>query len=257
LTLFYILLATFAGGLFSILAAAVFAFALLSQLVERMVSLSVGMLLAAALLNILPEAFETPGANPHLLFGVLLAGLLGFFLLQKLALLRHDHHHEHDGHGHAHGHDAREAGRGGWTILVGDGLHNFCDGILIAAAFMTDPRLGLVTTLSIFAHEIPQEVGDFMVLLNAGFSKARALFYNFLSSLAAVLGGVLGYLFLDRVEGALPYVLTVAASSFLYIAVADLIPQLQRRHQGRESVLQIALIALGVALVAGLSVATH
>lgn len=249
MTFLYIVLATVAGGVLSILAAALFAYAVLSRFVDRMVSFSVGMLLATALLNILPEAFETPGAPVHVLFAVLLAGLLGFFVLQKLALLRHSHHHEMDGHGHTHGHDAMEAGRGGWLILIGDGLHNFCDGILIAAAFLTDTRLGVLTTISIVAHEVPQEVGDFMILLNAGLTKARAFVFNMLSSGAAVLGGILGFLFLDHADRAVPYVLVVAASSFLYIAVADLIPQLNRQARRRDSLIQVTLIAVGVGVV--------
>jgi len=152
---------------FSITAAALFSFALLSKMVERMVSLSVGILLATSLLHALPEAFESK-ADAHALFATLLGGLLAFFLLEKLAILRHSHHHEGDGHSHEHGHDAHEAGKAGWMILVGDGLHNFTDGILIAAAFIANPNLGLVTGLAIIAHEIPQEIGDFIVLLNAG-----------------------------------------------------------------------------------------
>ncbi len=179
-----------------------------------MVSLSVGIMLSTSLLHALPEAFES-GADSHTLFATLLAGLLGFFLLEKLAILRHSHHHEHDGHHHAHGHDAHEAGKAGWMILVGDGLHNFTDGILIAAAFLANPQLGLVTGLAIIAHEIPQEIGDFIVLLNAGFSRRRAYFYNLLCSLMAVLGGLLGYFTLERASGLNPYVLVFATSGFI------------------------------------------
>ncbi|WP_202211376.1 ZIP family metal transporter, partial [Escherichia coli] len=137
---------------------------------DRMVSFSVGVLLATSLLHSLPEAFEAHRGiepNTHALFATLLAGLLGFFLLEKISLIRHSHHHEGDGHGHHHGHDRQEAGRSGLMILVGDGLHNFSDGIVIAAAFLADTKVGIVTALAIAAHEIPQEIGDFMVLLNA------------------------------------------------------------------------------------------
>ncbi len=213
-----------------------------------MVSLSVGIMLSTSLLHALPEAFES-GADSHTLFATLLAGLLGFFLLEKLAILRHSHHHEHDGHHHAHGHDAHEAGKAGWMILVGDGLHNFTDGILIAAAFLANPQLGLVTGLAIIAHEIPQEIGDFIVLLNAGFSRRRAYFYNLLCSLMAVLGGLLGYFTLERASGLIPYVLVFASSGFIYIAVSDLMPQMQRRATLRETIPQIVLIALGVGIV--------
>ena len=243
-----ILLATTIAGVFSITAAAVFSFALLSKVVERMVSLSVGIMLSTSLLHALPEAFES-GADTRNLFATLLAGLLCFFMLEKLAILRHSHHHEGDGHHHAHGHDAREAGRAGWMILIGDGMHNFTDGILIAAAFLANPKLGLVTGLAIIAHEIPQEIGDFIVLLNAGFTRTRAYVFNLLCSLMAVAGGLLGYFTLDRASGLIPYVLVFAASGFIYIAVSDLMPQMQRRATVRESIPQVMLIGLGVVIV--------
>lgn len=248
ITLLYILLATTIAGVLSISAAAVFSFSLLSKAVERMVSLSVGILLSTSLLHALPEAFESQ-ADAHALFATLLGGLLGFFLLEKFAILRHSHHYEGDGHGHAHGHDKHEAGKAGWMILVGDGLHNFTDGILIAAAFLADPHLGLITGLAIIAHEIPQEIGDFIVLLNAGFTRTRAYVYNLLCSLMAVVGGVLGYFTLEQATDWIPYVLVFASSGFIYIAVSDLMPQMQRRATMRETIPQIILIAIGVALV--------
>ena len=195
----------------------------------------------------------TPGVSIQTLFTLLLVGLLGFFLLQKVALLRHSHHHEGDGHGHHHGHDAENAGRSGWMVLVGDGLHNFVDGILIAAAFMADIQVGVLTALAIIAHQIPQGVGDFMVLLNAGFSKSRALIYNFCCAMMAVLGGILGYSFLDKATSVIPYLLVFASSSFIYIAVSDLMPQMHKRAHMEESIKQVALIAIGVALVLSLS----
>jgi len=243
-----ILFATLLAGVVSITAAAIFSFALLSKVVEKMVSLSVGIMLSTSLLHALPEAFESK-ADPHKLFATLLGGLLAFFLLEKVALLRHSHHHEGDGHHHAHGHDAREAGAAGWMILIGDGMHNFTDGILIAAAFLADPKLGIVTGLAIIAHEIPQEIGDFIVLLNAGFSRARAYFFNLLCSLMAVAGGLLGYFTLDRASGLIPYVLVFASSGFIYIAVSDLMPQMQRRATVRESIPQVLLIGAGVVMV--------
>jgi zinc and cadmium transporter len=217
-------------------------------MVERMVSLSVGIMLSTSLLHALPEAFEFK-ADPRNLFACLLAGLLAFFLLEKFAILRHSHHHEGDGHHHEHGHDAHEAGKAGWMILVGDGLHNFTDGVLIAAAFLADPQLGLVTGLAIIAHELPQEIGDFIVLLNAGFSRTRAYVYNLICSLMAVVGGVLGYFTLEHASSLIPYVLVFASSGFIYIAVSDLMPQMQRRATLRETVPQIILIACGVGLV--------
>jgi len=255
-TLISILLATTIGGVASISAAAVFSFALLSKMVERMVSLSVGIMLSTSLLHALPEAFES-GADPRTLFATLMGGLLGFFVLEKLAILRHSHHHEGDGHHHAHGHDAREAGKSGWMILVGDGMHNFTDGVLIAAAFLANPQLGIVTGLAIIAHEIPQEIGDFIVMLNAGFTRARAYVFNLLCSLLAVVGGLIGYFTLDRATGLIPYVLVFASSGFIYIAVSDLMPQMQRRATVRESVPQVLLIALGVAIVLFLTGLRH
>jgi zinc and cadmium transporter len=251
-----ILLATMLAGVASISAAALFSFTLLSKVVERMVSLSVGIMLSTSLLHALPEAFES-GADPRTLFATLLAGLLTFFMLEKLAILRHSHHHEGDGHHHAHGHDKHEAGRAGWMILVGDGMHNFTDGILIAAAFLADPHLGIVAAVAIIAHEIPQEIGDFIVLLNAGFSRTRAYVYNLLCSLLAVAGGLLGYFTLDRASNLIPYVLVFASSGFIYIAVSDLMPQMQRRATMKETVPQVLLIALGVAIVLFLTAGRH
>ncbi len=221
-----------------------------------MVSLSVGIMLSTSLLHALPEAFES-GTDPRHLFGALLAGLLAFFLLEKLAILRHSHHHEHDGHHHHHGHDKAEAGRAGWMILLGDGMHNFTDGILIAAAFLANPQLGIVTGVAIIAHEIPQEIGDFIVLLNAGFSRTRAYVYNLLCSLLAVAGGLLGYYTLDKATNLIPFVLVFASSGFIYIAVSDLMPQMQRRATMRETIPQVLLIALGVAIVLFLTASAH
>ncbi|HWW04864.1 MULTISPECIES: ZIP family metal transporter [Collimonas] len=250
------MLATTIAGVFSITAAAIFSFALLSKMVERMVSLSVGIMLATSLLHALPEAFESQ-ADSHTLFAVLLGGLLAFFVLEKFAILRHSHHHEDDGHGHHHGHDKKEAGKAGWMILVGDGLHNFTDGILIAAAFLADPHLGLITGLAIIVHEIPQEIGDFIVLLNAGFSRTRAYVYNLICSLMAVIGGLLGYFTLERGMEWIPYVLVFASSGFIYIAVSDLMPQMQRRATLRETIPQILLIGAGVAIVLFLTRHAH
>ncbi|WP_225934275.1 MULTISPECIES: ZIP family metal transporter [unclassified Cupriavidus] len=252
----YILLAATISGVGSILGAAVLSLTVASRVVERMVSFSVGVLLATALLHSLPEAFES-GADPRALFGTLLAGLLGFFLLEKISLLRHSHHHEGDGHHHHHGHDREEAGRSGLTILVGDTFHNFADGIVIAAAFLADPHIGLVTALAIAAHEIPQEVGDFIVLLNAGFSKARAFAFNLLSSLAAILGGIVGYFLLDQLTGWIPYVLVIASSSFVYIAVSDLMPQMQRKPRLKESAVQVVLVAAGIAAIVFITNGVH
>jgi zinc and cadmium transporter len=257
MTLLYIVLATLAGGLLSVLIAASLTVSLLGRVVKHLVSLSTGILLGTALLQVLPEAFEGK-ASPQSLFMTLLGGLMFFFLLEKAELYRHTHHHEGDGHHHHHQFDADQAGKGGISVLVGDSIHNFCDGIIIAAAFLADPYLGLVTSLAIIAHEIPQEVGDYIVLLNAGFSRAKALLFNALSGLAAVLGGVVGYFLVGPWESLFPYLLVAASSSFIYVAVADLIPQLQRRLPWRETLLQLAWLGAGLGLVmAVVAVSSH
>ena len=249
MTLAWILLATFAGGLLSVLVAASLTVSVLTRVVHHLISLSAGVLLGTALLDILPEAFESHAATPQSLFITLLVGLLFFFLLEKAELYRHSHHHEGDEHHHHHGFDRQQAGRGGWSVILGDSIHNFCDGIIIAAAFLADTRLGVVTSLAIVAHEIPQEVGDYIVLLNAGFSRARALFYNAVSGMAAVLGGLIGYFVVGPWEALFPYLLVVASSSFIYVAVADLIPQLQHRLSLKETAAQLAWLAGGLAIV--------
>ena len=248
MTLTYIVLATLAGGALSVLLAALLTVSLLSRLVKHLVSLSAGVLLGTALLHVLPEAFESQ-TEPQLLFATLLGGLLSFWLLEKFELYRHAHHHEGDGHDHHHHFDAQQAGRGGLSILVGDGIHNFCDGVIIAAAFLADPTLGWVTAAAVVAHEIPQEAGDYIVLLNAGFSRGKALLYNVLSGLAAVAGGIAGYYLVEPWAQALPFLLVVASSSFIYVAVADLLPQLQQRLSWRDTLSQLLWLGAGLGLV--------
>ncbi|MDQ6679361.1 MAG: ZIP family metal transporter [Pseudomonadota bacterium] len=248
MSLLYILAATFVGGLLSVLIAASLTVRILSRVVHHLVSLSAGVLLGTALLDVLPEAFESK-ASPQSLFVTLLIGLLFFFLLEKAELYRHSHHHEGDEHHHHHGFDQQQAGRGGWSVIMGDSIHNFCDGIIIAAAFLADTRIGVVTSLAIIAHEIPQEVGDYIVLLNAGFSRGRALFYNAVSGLAAVVGGVVGYFVVGPWESLFPYLLVVASSSFIYVAVADLIPQLQHRLTLKETAAQLGWLGTGLLIV--------
>jgi zinc and cadmium transporter len=197
-----------------------------------------------------PEAFER-ATDAQALFAALLAGLLFFFLLEKAELYRHGHHHEGDDphHHHHDGFDAEQAGQGGWSVLVGDSIHNFFDGLIIAAAFLTDVRLGVITSLAVMAHEIPQEVGDFIVLLHAGFSRARALAFNALSGLASVAGGVAGYFAVGPRDALFPYLIAFASASFIYVAVADLVPQLQRRLPAAETLAQVAWIAAGLGIV--------
>ncbi len=248
MTLAYIIAATAIGGLLSVFIAAALSVTLLSRVVKSMVSLSAGVLLGTSLLHVLPEAFEG-SASPQTLFATLLGGLLFFWLLEKAELYRHVHHHEGDGHDHHHHFDAQQAGRGGLSVLVGDAVHNFCDGVIIAAAFIADPKLGVATALAVAAHEIPQEAGDYIVLLNAGFSRRKALFFNALSGLAAVVGGVLGFYLVQPWEDLLPFLLVVASSSFIYVAVADLLPQLQQRLNWRETLTQVGWLGAGLLLV--------
>ncbi len=257
MTLLYIVLATLAGGVLSVLVAGLLTVSVLGRVVKSLVSLSAGILLGTSLLNVLPEAFESKTAAPHQLFATLLAGLLFFWLLEKAELYRHVHHHEGDGHDHHHHFDAEQAGRGGYSVLVGDAIHNFCDGVIIAAAFLVDTRLGVVTALAIVAHEVPQEAGDFIVLLNAGFSRRKALLFNALSGLAAVAGGVVGYFVVEPWQALFPYLLVLASSSFIYIAVADLLPQLQQRLAWRETLAQVLWLGAGLAIVVLATQALH
>ncbi len=242
----FIFLATLAGGVVSVSAAALLALPMLSAWAPRLVSFAVGVLLANALLHLLPEAAE--GLSVHTVGMVLLVGILIFFTLEKMALWRHDHQHGHHG-GNNHGPAVQEIHPVGLMIVVGDGLHNFVDGILIAAAFLQDPALGISTALAVIIHEIPQEIGDFMVLLGAGYSRSRALMLNILASLTAVAGGLIGWLALSQATTLIPYVLALAAASFLYIAVADLMPLLQRQRRIQDFALQLALLLSGLLVV--------
>ena len=248
-TLGYIVAANLISTLLSIGLAALLSFRYLSSVVDRLVPVSAGLLLATAVTHLLPESFRS-AADPHGLGWTLLAGILGFFLLEKLALIHHTHHHEGDHHHHEHGHDAHEARRGGVPILIGDAFHNFADGVVIASAFLVDLHLGFVATLAVMAHEIPHEVGDFMILLNAGFTRKRAFIFNLLSGLSAVCGGFVGYFVLEATQSLLPYALVLAAASFIYIALSDLLPEMMRRSSLRKSLPEVGLILVGVALAA-------
>ena len=259
----WIMLFSLLGGVLSVLAASVFLLfpeQLRTRLLPHFVSYAIGALLGAAFLALLPHALEAPGVQDlHVITGTVLVGVLGFFLLEKMVLWRHCHHdvcevhapeeahvHESHSHGHNHAHKQPVNHAAGTLILVGDGIHNMVDGVLIAAAFMTDIHLGIVTSLAVAAHEIPQEVGDFAVLLHNGFSRSRALLYNILTSLTTLIGAGAAYYGLREAEAALPFILAIAASSFIYIAVADLIPGLHKRLEAHVTVQQILLIAAGV-----------
>ncbi|WP_313368894.1 ZIP family metal transporter [Achromobacter animicus] len=255
--LLWVLLATITGGLIAVLIASWLAYKVFAKYLHHMVSLSVGVLLSVALLHLLPEAFETGVGNAHVLFGLMLASLIGFFVLEKIALLRHSHHHEGDGHHHHKGHDRHEAGRGGMLILIGSSLHNLCDGVLIAAAFLTDPLLGVLTAASIIIHEIPHKLGDFVVLINAGLRRRRAFALILFTSLCSAVGGIIGYLVLQQAQDWTPYILVVAASSFLYISVADLMPQMHERVSLSDAVPQLLLVGVGVALIYSVTTLMH
>ena len=246
----WILLFCLIGGALSAIAAA--AFLLTSderraRVLPHFVSFATGALLGAAFLALLPHALSHESAPDYHTIGIaVLAGLIGFFMLEKFLLWRHCHHDDCDAHAVTDAHRDRAAGV---LVLVGDSMHNFLDGILIAAAFLVDFHVGLLTALAVAAHEIPQEVGDLAILLHAGFSSAKAFTFNVLSSLMTVLGGFLGWLSLAHAQAALPYVLAVAASSFIYVAIADLIPAMHRRADAQTSFRQVALIVAGIAVI--------
>jgi zinc and cadmium transporter len=248
-TLAWILLANIASTGVSVALAALISFRYLASLLDRLVCASAGLLLTVALTHLLPEALHG-GIAPDRIGWTLLGGILGFFVLEKLALIHHTHHHEGDHHHHAHGHDAFEARRGGGLILIGDAFHNFADGVVIAAAFLVDVRAGVLATIAVVGHEIPHEIGDFMILLNAGFSRRKALLFNLAAGASAVLGGALGYAVLERAQPLLPYALAIAAASFLYIALSDLLPEMMRRTSLRTTAPQVAFVLLGVAIAA-------
>ncbi len=249
------------GGVLSVIAAAVFL--LLPEgarirMLPPLVSFAVGAMLGATFLGLLPDAIETVGDRGASTITIaVLLGLLVFFLLEKLVIWRHCHLDECEVHGH--GPDIEHAQRkaSGHLILIGDGIHNLVDGVLIAAAFLTDVQLGIITSIAVIAHEVPQEVGDFAVLLHSGYSRGKALWYNLLSSLTSILGGVVAYFSLSLAQQAVPYVLAVAASSFIYIAVADLIPGLHKRPEISATAQQVLLIALGIGTIYLTDVVLH
>jgi zinc and cadmium transporter len=250
-TLTWILLATFAGGILSAAGAAVIAYRSRPTQVPVLISYAVGALLGAAFIELLPHAFGRSD-NIQLTAATILGGLMLFFILEKLVLWRHCHieqceaHDPHDAPAPNHEHDH---GRSGMMILIGDTFHNFVDGVLIAAAFLADVQLGIVTAIAIIAHEVPQEVGDFLILLHSGYTKRHAFILNLISSAAMVLGGVLAFYALQSMEQWIVTLLALAAASMIYVAVADLIPGLHRRPEIGATVQQVALIALGIATI--------
>jgi zinc and cadmium transporter len=277
MTLLAILVGTLAAGIGSVWLAAWLSFGIVSRYTQHMLSLAAGALLATAFLHLLPEAFEA-GVEPHNLFMTLLFGLLFFFLLDKAELWHHGHEHHHgdahhghdhhEAHDHDHAHsqatvtpldpDARaKPHAGGWAILAGDSVHCFGDGVLIASAFMVDLKLGVVAALAVLAHEVPHHMGDLVVLRQGSQSRQTAVLKVSLAGAITALGGLAGYALLDQLHGVLPYMLAIASSSFIYVALADLIPQLQKRLSSRETAAQIVWLLCGIVLVSGVSVLAH
>ena len=259
MTLLAIVIATLAAGIGSVWVAALLSFGALARYTQHMLSMSAGALLATAFMHLMPEAFESQ-AGARELFITLLAGLIFFFLLDKAELWHHGHEHgehSHDGHSHEHTHSHVQAPKAGsWAILMGDSVPCFGDGILIASAFVADLRLGVVAALAVMAHEVPHHMGD-LVVMNRGNSQRNALVKVSLAGAITALGGLAGYWLIEQWQTYLPYFLVVASSSFIYVALADLIPQLQKRLSFKQTIAQVLWLGLGIALVTGASGLAH
>lgn len=282
MTLLQIILATLTAGIGSVWVAAFLMRAGVDSgrsgiNAQHLLSLAAGALLATAFMHLLPEAFEGQ-ASPHALFATLLVGVVFFFLLDKAELWHHGHehghheqahdpasaaqasghaHHHHQAHEHAHAHATGPGMSGGWSLITGDSVHCFGDGILIASAFIADPRLGLVSALAVLAHEVPHHMGDLVVLRRASRNRRLALMKVSLAGAVTALGGLVGFFLVDQLQDLLPYFLIVASSSFIYVALADLIPQLQKRLTARQTLAQVFWLALGIVLVTWLSRLAH
>ena len=260
-----ILMGTLAAGIGSVWLAAVLSFGVLARYTQHMLSLAAGALLATAFMHLLPEAFESQ-ASAHDLFATLLVGLVFFFLLDKAELWHHGHEHhdvgghdhgDHGDHAHDHGHH-QQAKSGAWAVLAGDSVHAFGDGILIASAFMADLRLGIVASLAVLVHEVPHHMGDLVVLRQSSNNNRRAALVKVsMAGAVTALGGIVGYALVDQLYAYLPFFLIVASSSFVYVALADLIPQLQKRVTPRETAAQIAWLLIGIAMVTLISGIAH
>ena len=258
MTLIAILVGTLTAGIGSVWLAALLSFGMLARYTQHMLSLAAGALLATAFMHLLPEAFESR-LSADSLFATLLVGLVFFFLLDKAELWHHGHEH-HGAAAHAQHHDhvpSATRQSGGWTVLAGDSVHAFGDGILIASAFMADLRLGLVATLAVLVHEVPHHMGDLIVLRQSSNNRRVALVKVSLAGAVTALGGVVGYVLVDQLIAYLPYFLIIASSSFVYVALADLIPQLQKRASARETTAQIVWLAIGIGLVTLISRLVH
>ena len=257
-----ILFATLLAGIGSVWLAAGLSYFALARFNQHLLSLAAGALLSTAFMNLLPEAFEAAikqSLEPHALFTALLAGLVFFFLLDKAELYHHGHEHSeqhdpHDHHDHSHDHAQGHFYGGSWAVLFGDSIHAFGDGVVIAAAFMVSPQLGWAAALAVLAHEVPHHMGDLIVL---GKNKSAALIKVTLAGTVTAIGGLAGYALLARLSGYLPFFLVVAGSSFIYVALADLIPQLQRRMSLAETLKQVAWLLIGMGLVMTVSHISH
>jgi zinc and cadmium transporter len=264
MTLLAIVLGTLTAGIGSVWLAALLSFGVLARFTQHMLSLAAGALLATAFMHLLPEAFESQ-SSAHDLFLTLLVGLVFFFLLDKAELWHHGHEHSHGVH-HHHGHateraNAHAAGAstpgGSWAVLAGDSVHCFGDGILIASAFMADMRLGLIASLAVLAHEVPHHMGDLVVLQSGPRNRKAALVKVSMAGAVTALGGLTGYWLVEQLSDYLPFFLVVASSSFVYVALADLIPQLQKRLSARETAAQVGWLMVGIALVTVVSGLAH
>ena len=272
MTLLAIIVATLVAGVGSVWLAALLGFGILARYTQHMLSLAAGALLATAFMHLLPEAFESQ-VGAHELFPTLLIGLIFFFLLDKAELWHHGHEHHHGaapqadphaGHAHSHAPDAHSHGHshgtragGSWAILTGDSVHCFGDGVLIASAFVADMRLGVVAALAVLMHEVPHHMGDLAVLRQSSDNRRVAFLKVSLAGALTAMGGVAGYFLVAQLEAYLPYFLAVASSSFLYVALADLIPQLQKQLTARETAAQILWLGVGMGMVTLASGLTH
>ena len=265
MNLLSILIGTLAAGVGSVWIAAALSFGVLTRYTRHMLSLAAGALLATAFMHLLPEAFAS-GANPQHLFTTLLIGIVFFFLLTKAELWHHGHEHSHapqvqnlhHGHDHpAHAHDhAHHHPTSGWSLLTGDSVHCFGDGVLIASAFLADMRLGLIAAVSVLAHEVPHHMGD-LIVMRRGNQRGVAMLKVSLAGSITALGGIAGYFLVGQLHDWLPFFLTVACSSFIYVALSDLIPQLQKHLTARQTLTQVLWLVLGIALVTTVSSLAH
>ena len=270
--IFAILVGTLCAGIGSVWVAAALSFGLLARYTQHMLSMAAGALLATAFMHLLPEAFESQ-VGAHDLFMTLLIGLVFFFLLDKAELWHHGHEHGAHAHSHAsyghthvtgHGHDhatQQDSGQshtgGSWAVLAGDSVHCFGDGVLIASAFMADLRLGMIASVAVLAHEVPHHMGDLVVLRAGATDRQAALVKVSIAGSVTALGGLLGYWLVAQLQDYLPFFLVVASSSFIYVALADLIPQLQKRLSGWQTATQITWLLAGIGLVTAVSGMAH